>query len=102
MLYRIIFQYQGFKFIGEYLLDKENKDTCWFIYPYEGVIRDKIIVFSDTIKTSPYWQKDIYNPLIKNDKLKELLKTFKESNIFYASDMCGTDFKQVIDFQIRK
>lgn len=102
MLYRIIFQYQGFKFIGEYLLDKESKDTCWFIYPYEGVIRDKIIVFSDTIKTSPYWQKDIYNPLIKNDKLKELLKTFKESNIFYASDMCGTDFKQVIDFQIRK
>ena len=84
------------------MLDKESKDTCWFIYPYEGVIRDKIIVFSDTIKTSPYWQKDIYNPLIKNDKLKELLKTFKESNIFYASDMCGTDFKQVIDFQIRK
>ena len=102
MLYRIIFQYQAFKFIGEYLMDKENYDACWFIYPYEGEIKDKIIVFSDVIKTSPYWQKDIYNPLIRNDKIKELLKTFKESNIFYSSDICGTDFKQVIDFEIRK
>ena len=102
MLYRIIFQYQAFKFIGEYLMDKENMDTCWFIYPYDGEIKDKIIVFSDVIKTSPYWQKDIYNPLIRNEKLKDLLKTFKESNIFYASDICGTDFKQVIDFEIRK
>ena len=102
MLYRIIFQYQTFKFIGEYLMDKENKDTCWFIYPYDKEIGDNIIVFSDVIKTSPYWQKDIYNPLIRNDKIKDLLKTFKESNIFYASDICGTDFKQVIDFEIRK
>lgn len=102
ILYRLVFLYQGFKFIGEYLMDNENKDTCWFVYPYEGVIKDNILVFSDVIKTSPYWQKDIYNPLIKNDRLRDLLKTFKESNIFYASDMCGTDFKQVIDFEIRK
>lgn len=102
MLYRIIFQYQGFKFIGEYLMDKENKNTCWFIYPYEGEIKEDILVFSDTIKTSPYWQRDIYNPLIKNDKVKQLLQTFRESNIFYASDLSGTDFKQVIDFEIRK
>lgn len=102
ILYRLVFLYQGFKFIGEYLMDNENKDTCWFVYPYEGKIKDNILVFSDVIKTSPYWQKDIYNPLIKNDRLRDLLKTFKESNIFYASDMCGTDFKQVIDFEIRK
>ena len=102
ILYRLVFLYQGFKFIGEYLMDNENKDVCWFIYPYEGEIKDNILVFSDVIKTSPYWQKDIYNPLIKNDRLRDLLKTFKESNIFYASDMCGTDFKQVIDFEIRK
>lgn len=102
ILYRLVFLYQGFKFIGEYLMDNENKDVCWFVYPYEGEIKDNILVFSDVIKTSPYWQKDIYNPLIKNDRLRDLLKTFKESNIFYASDMCGTDFKQVIDFEIRK
>ena len=102
MLYRIIFQYQAFKFIGEYLMDKEDKNTCWFIYPYDGNISDKILVFSDMVKISPYWQKDIYNPLIRNEKIKELLRTFRECNIFYASDMCGTDFKQVIDFQIRK
>lgn len=102
MLYRIMFMYQAFKFIGEYLMDIETKDCCWFIYPYQGEIQDKILVFSDVIKTSRYWQKDIYNPLIKNPKLRDLLKTFKQSNIFYATDMCGTEFKQVIDFEIRK
>lgn len=102
MLYRIMFMYQAFKFIGEYLMDNETKDCCWFIYPYQGEIQDKILVFSDVIKTSRYWQKDIYNPLIKNPKLRDLLKTFKQSNIFYATDMCGTEFKQVIDFEIRK
>lgn len=102
MLYRIMFMYQAFKFIGEYLMDNETKDCCWFIYPYQGEIQDKILVFSDVVKPSRYWQKDIYNPLIKNPKLRDLLKTFKHSNIFYASDMCGTEFKQVIDFEIRK
>lgn len=102
MLYRIMFQYQSFKFIGEYLLDNEDKHTCWYIYPYDGEINDNIVVFSDVIKTSPYWQRDIYNPSFKNQKLKDLLKTFKENQIFYATDLCGTDFKQVIDFEIKK
>ena len=102
VLFRIMFIYQAFKFIGEYLLDNKTKEVCWFIYPTEKNPKDNILVFSDIIKTSPYWQRDIYNPDIKNEKLKELLRSFRESNIFYASDMCGTDFKQAIDFAIRK
>lgn len=102
MLYRIVFQYQNFKFLGEYLLDNEDRHTCWFIYPYDGEIKDKTVVFSDVIKTSPYWQRDIYNPSFKNQRLRDLLQTFKENQIFYATDLCGTDFKQVIDFTIKK
>ena len=101
-LFRIMFQYQSFKFCSEYLKDNSSTDTCWFIYPYEGEIKDYTLVFSDVIKTSKYWQRDIYNPLIDNRNIIELLQTFKESNIFYASDSAGTDFKQVIDFTIRK
>lgn len=102
ILYRIMFQYQSFKFIGEYLMDNREHHTCWFIYPYDDEIEDNIIVFSDVIKPSPYWQRDIYNPSIKNEKIRDLLKTFKENQIFYSTDLCGTDFKQVIDFEIRK
>ena len=101
-LYRFGFQYQGFKFLSEYLIDIENKDVCWFIKPYNKEFSDKIIVFSDIIKTSIYWQRDIYNISIQNEKLRNLFNTFKENIIFYSSDMCGTDFKQVIDFQIRR
>lgn len=102
ILYRIVFQYQSFKFIGEYLKDNETHDTIWFVYPYDGQIKDNILVISDVIKTSPYWQRDIYNLSVNNDKLKKLCQTFRENKIFYSSDLCGTDFKQVIDFEIRR
>ena len=103
VLFRIGFQYQGFKFLSEYLLDKEDrKNTIWFIYPYFKEFDDKTIVFSDIIKVTNYWQRDIYNVSIKNDKIRNLLNTFKENKIFYSTDLCGTDFKQVIDFQIRR
>ena len=102
-LFRFGFQYQSFKFLCEYLYDtEEKKDAVWFIRPYSKNFNDKIIVFSDVIKVSKYWQRDIYNISIKNDKLRNLFMTFKENKIFYASDMVGTDFKQVIDFTIRR
>ena len=103
VLYRFGFQYQSFKFLCEYLVDKKTKNSpIWFIRPYYKEFSNKIIVFSDIIKVSRYWQRDIYNISIKNDKLRNLFMTFKENKIFYSSDMCGTDFKQVIDFQIRR
>ncbi len=101
-IYRIVFFYGGFKFLAEYLMDKENNDCCWFIRPKYSEIKDKTIVFSDIIKTSIYWQRDIYNPLIRNERLKKFLYEFRECQIFYATDLCGTEFKQSIDFIIRK
>ena len=102
ILYRIIFQYQSFKFMAEYLKDKTSTESVWFVYPYYKDIKDNILVISDVIKTSPYWQRDIYNLSVNNDKLRNLCQTFRENRIFYASDLCGTDFKQVIDFEIRR
>lgn len=103
VLFRFGFQYQSFKFLSEYLIDKEErKNPIWFIRPYNKNFFSKTIVFSDVINVSKYWQRDIYNITIKNDKLRNLFMTFRESKIFYSSDMCGTDFKQVIDFQIRR
>lgn len=103
ILFRFGFQYQSFKFICEYLVDKqEKKYPCWFIYPYNKNFGDNFIVFSDEIKISPYWQRDVYNITIKNEKLKHLFQSFREDKIFFSSDMCGTDFKQVIDFSIKR
>ena len=98
--FRIMFSFKNFKFIGEYLSDGVN--NIWFIYPYTGVIKDRIIVITDEVKPSKYYQRDIYNVTIKNQALHMILDTFRESNIFYATDLCGTDFKQAIDFSIRK
>lgn len=102
-LFRFCFQYQGFRFLCELLQDKEiSKNICWFIYPKYTEIKEKTIVFSDEIRINPYWQRDIYNISINNDRIKNLLGTFRENKIFYCSDLCGTDFKQCIDFMIRK
>ena len=100
--FSFIFLYQDFKFACSYLEDKETGETCWFIKPYDGEIRDDSIVFSDQVKISPYWQRNIYDTNFKNPRLNQLFQNFRESNIFYATDLCGTDFKQVIDFTIRK
>lgn len=100
--YRIGFMYQSFKFIAELLQDKENKDICWFIYPYDGDFEKDILIFTDVINPSVYYQRNIYDITIKNDNLQNLLNTFREDKIFYATDLVGTDFKQVIDFSIRR
>lgn len=102
VLFRFGFFYKGFKFLCEYLQDPENFELCWYIYPYYKDFKDNLIVFSDIIKLSKYWQRDIYNISIDNKKLQNLFMTFKEDKIFYSSDLCGTDFKQVIDFSIRR
>ena len=70
--------------------------------PYYKEFKSNMIIFSDVIKMSKMWQRDIYNISIKNDKLRDLFMSFKENKIFYATDLCGTDFKQVIDFSIRR
>ena len=99
-LFRVIFQFKGFKFIGEFLND--GRTQPWYIYPYEGAIDDNTLVISDEIRPSKLWQRDIYHVNIDNPVLQKYLSTFRESNIFYATDLCGTDFKQAIDFIILK
>lgn len=100
--FSFIFMYQEFKFVCSYLQDNEDGTTCWFIKPYDGEIKDDSIVISDQVRQSPLWQRDIYSTNFRNPKLNQILQDFRESNIFYATDLCGTDFKQVIDFSIRK
>lgn len=100
--FSFIFMYQDFKFVCSYLEDKETGEVCWFIKPYDGEIKDDSIVISDQVRVSPLWQRNIYDTNFRNPRLNQLFQNFRESNIFYATDLCGTDFKQVIDFTIRK
>jgi len=102
ILFRFGFQYQSFKFLCELLENKESKEICFFIYPFNKEFFDNIIVFSDVVKLSKYWQRDIYNISIKNKKLQNIFSQFKENKIFYSDDLTGTDFKQCIDFIIRR
>ena len=100
--FSFIFMYQDFKFACSYLEDNETGEVCWFIKPYDGEIKEDSIVISDQVRVSPLWQRNIYDTNFRNPRLNNLFQNFRESNIFYATDLCGTDFKQVIDFVIRK
>lgn len=99
-VFRVGFLYQGFRFLADLL--KDNKELVWFIYPYKKEFNKDLIVFSDIIKTDIHYQRDIYNITINNDNIKEILKTFRESQIFYCTDLVGTNFKRTIDFEIRR
>ena len=98
--FKMIFKYSGHKWIAEFLYDEETLDYCWFIKPYEGDIDKDTLVISDEVRFERLWQRNVYNVDIENPALKKILSTFRERKIFYASDLCGTDFKQAIDFEI--
>lgn len=102
--FRFGFYYNGFKFLCEYLLDKETNDTLFFIYPKTTEFYGKILVFSDIIKQSKYWQTNIYDiSNLRNDKLKKFFITeFRQNKIFFSDDLTGTDFKQACNFEIRR
>lgn len=97
--FRFVFCYQGFKFICEYL--SLNKDCVFFIYPSTSEIKKKTIVIGDIIKPSVYYQRNIYDFKTRNKRLRELLQTFSETNLFFSDHRTGTEFKQLIDFNIR-
>lgn len=100
--YRIGFEYKEFRFLGELLLDPVTKNLIWFIRPYNKEFKKGLIIFSDVVKADYHYQRNIYDLTVKSDMLEKILSTFRESNIFYSSDLVGTDFKQAIDFSIRK
>jgi len=73
----------------------------WFVKPFNKEF-DNLLVFSDIIKTDRKWQRNIYDLTFKNEGIQKVLNNFRESNIFYSDDLTGTDFKNAIDFQIRR
>ena len=94
--------YKEFKFIAELLKDNDSKEYVWFIFPFEKEFKKDLFIFTDVVKLGKQYQRNIYDLSFKNEKLQNILNTFREGNIFYSSDLCGTDFKQCIDFTIRK
>lgn len=102
LLFRIGFQYKEFRFLADFIKDIESRECVWFIYPHEKDFKDNLLIFSDVVKLNKRYQRNIYDITLKNDKLQKVLDTFREGNIFYSTDLCGTDFKQAIDFSIRK
>lgn len=98
------FQYKKFKFLCHVLtLDGDNiLDYVFFIKPYYREFKKDCVVFSDVVSDSPYWQRDIYSTNFANDNLNKLFYNFRERKIFYSDDLTGTDFKQAIDFIIKR
>ena len=101
---KIGFEYMGFKYLGRLLADNDS-NLFWFISPFtkKENFKDVILIFSDRINIDKKYQRDIYNITLNHPKLKNILNsTFKESMIFYSDDLTGTEFKNAIDFIIRK
>lgn len=101
VLFRVGFDFKNNKFLGE-LLKSPNNVIIWFIKPYNKDFNN-LLVFSDKIKENKLYQTSFYNNVnIKNSFVLNSLNLFTEDKIFYSSDSCGTDFKQAINFTIKK
>ena len=102
--YTFGFQFKKFKFLCQVLTRRNDNisDYIFFIKPYYKEFAKNCVVFSDSINSSPYWQRDVYTTNFANDNLNRLFDNFRERKIFYSDDLTGTDFKQAIDFVIRR
>lgn len=101
---KIGFEYSGFKYLGRLLLD-DDSNMFWFISPFtkKEDFKDVILIFSEKVHIENKYQRNIYDISINNNKLKNIISsTFKENMIFYSDDLTGTEFKNAIDFMIRK
>lgn len=100
---KIGFEYKGFKYLGR-LLGRDNY-LFWFIAPFtkHEEFKDVALIFSEKINIDLKYQTNIYDITIPNKRLHYILaNTFKESMIFYSDDLTGSEFKQAIDFIIKK
>lgn len=100
---RVLFIYKKFMFIGE-LLSKKN-EVAWFIYPKYSAVKENnhAIIFTDEPSPARNVQSNIYDIKHYPSFIKHLfIKTFVKSKIFFATDLCGNEFKDCINFTIRQ
>lgn len=90
LIYRIVFDVKERKYIAEYRTDKKNR--YWFIYPKKTEIKEKTRVISDIIKRDIRYTTSLQ---ARTEKERQLFGEFNTSNVFYASDDVGTEFKQL-------
>ena len=101
-IFTCVMMYKQFTFLCRYISDKETSEKVWFICEKKTEIKNDTWVFSDKISQNKKWFRDIYNAKSHNEKLLKIFSDFRESNIFYSTDLLGTDFKQAIDFIIKR
>lgn len=103
LIFRFVFEFSGFRFLCDVLHYKSSNDIVYFIYPKYTEIKPKTLVISDNVRQSVRWLRTPYAVhSFLNEKVEKILYYFAEDKIFFSTDMCGTDFKQAIDFEIRK
>lgn len=97
-----VFTFKQFSFLVRYLTDKETGEHVWFICDKRGTIKDNTWEITDIIKQDHKCFRDPYTVKTTNKRIKAIFDDFRENKIFYSTDLTGTDFKQAIDFIIKK
>lgn len=101
-IFTCVMMYKQFSFLCRYIADIDTGERVWFICEKKTKVKPDTWVFSDQISQDKKWFRDIYSARTKNEKLANIFNDFRESKIFYSTDLLGTDFKQAIDFIIKR
>lgn len=90
LIYRIVFDVKERKYLAEYRAN--GKSRYWFIYPKKTEIKNKSRVISDIVKRDIRYTTSLQS---RTEKERILFSEFNTSNVFYANDDIGTEFKQL-------
>lgn len=99
----IVIEMKTFMYLARLFYNKNDRIFFWLIVPKRNSIKKNTIVVSDRVSYgNRLLYTNIYNINISDKILTLINDTFIEKNIFYSDDITGTEFKNVINFQIRR
>lgn len=105
VLLTAVFEFASFRFLARYMSDPLTADKVWFICDKTHTYPEKeknTYTISDIVNQNKKYFRSPYSVKSRNKYIEKAFDDFREDKIFYSTDLCGTDFKQAIDFIIKK
>lgn len=100
-----VFEFASFSFLGRYMVDRETGDRIWFICDKTKSYPEKekcTYTITDRVRQNKKVFRQPYTVKSWSPAIEAAFNDFREDKIFYSTDLTGTDFKQAIDFTIKK
>lgn len=96
IMYKVVAEYNEFKFLCQLLRDKETGDIFWFIEPKTTPIQKLTRVISNQFNSDPMWSQSWRDYISDNER--RAFSIFMSGKVCYSDNLTGTEFNNILKF----